>query len=94
VAGDVLAVINYINAKGSGHIPANGPYGPPYCDVTGDDEVVAEDVIKIINYINAHPSSSEGEAGAQTADTSLEEVLMLLAQDTALQMGRLRRIGS
>ena len=29
VAGDVLAVINYINAKGSGHIPDNAGFGPP-----------------------------------------------------------------
>jgi hypothetical protein len=59
VSADVLAVINYINAKGSGHIPDNGPYGPPYCDVNGDDYVVADDVIKVINWINAHPGQSE-----------------------------------
>lgn len=62
VAGDVITVINYINAKGSGHIPESGPSGPPYCDVNFDDEVVAEDVLKIINYINSHPGQSEAEA--------------------------------
>ena len=46
-------MINYINARGSGHILAEAGYGPPFCDVTGDDEVAADDVLKVINYINS-----------------------------------------
>lgn len=95
VAGDVLAVINYINSKGSGHVPDNSPFGPPFCDVNADDEVVAEDVIKIINFINAHPDSSEGENGedidAKSSDSAIDEVLLLLAMDTAGQPGHTRR---
>jgi murein DD-endopeptidase MepM/ murein hydrolase activator NlpD len=59
VAGDVLAVINYINAKGSGQILSTVQPGPPYPDVNGDDQVVAQDVLDIINYINSHPGQSE-----------------------------------
>jgi hypothetical protein len=69
VAGDVLAVINYINSKGSGHISDSIPYGPPYCDVNGDDAVVADDVIRIINYINAHPGQSEASDPAMISAT-------------------------
>jgi hypothetical protein len=95
VAQDVVAVINYINAHGSGKIPDNGTYGPPYVDVTGDDNVVAEDVLKIINYINAHPGQSEGEPEAQpmqpVAESSMDEILLLLAIDIAGQPRRSRR---
>jgi hypothetical protein len=70
VAGDVLAVVNYINAKGSGHVAANIHAGPPYPDVDGDDEVVAQDVIDIINYINSHPGQSEAahDVASSTVD--------------------------
>jgi hypothetical protein len=67
VAGDVLAVINYINSKGSGTVPPNARFGPPYPDVNGDNEVVAGDALAIINYINAG-NSSEGEAAATSPD--------------------------
>jgi hypothetical protein len=83
VAGDVLAVINYINAKGSGHIPDNGPYGPPYPDTNGDDEVVADDVLRIINWINAHPGQSEATAAVDPTSDSSQDLLSLLAADTA-----------
>jgi len=83
----VMAVINYINAKGAGKIPDNAPDGPPYVDVNGDGRVVAEDVLIIINYINAHPGQSEGEADVASASsepssaTSADDLLVLLATD-------------
>jgi len=67
VAGDVLGVINYINAHGSGPVN-NAVAAPPYVDVDADDQVTATDAIIIINWINAHPGQQEGEATA--ADTS------------------------
>jgi hypothetical protein len=72
VAGDVLEVINYINAKGSGEIPANAPFGPSYPDVNGDDQVTAEDALSIINYINAG-FPSEGEATSTISDVIADE---------------------
>src|SRR6185436_15792297 len=38
-ADDVVAIINYIIAKGSGLIPADAQYGKPFCDVDGDQNV-------------------------------------------------------
>jgi hypothetical protein len=70
VANDVLAIINYINAKGSGPIPASAPFGPAYPDVDADDQVVAQDVLDVINWINAHPGQSEGEATGDAAPDS------------------------
>jgi len=67
VPGDVLAVINYINAKGSGQVPENSPFGPPYPDVNGDDQVVAADALSIINYINAG-NAAEGESSDAAAE--------------------------
>lgn len=61
-AGDALAVINYINANGSGPVGEEASFGPPYYDVNGDDQVGPADVLKVINYINAG-FESEGAAG-------------------------------
>jgi hypothetical protein len=66
-AGDALAIVNYINSKGSGLIQSATP-SPPYLDVDGDDQATATDVLLIVNYINAHPGQSEasdsfGESG-------------------------------
>jgi hypothetical protein len=94
VAQDALTIVNYINAKGSGKVPAGAPPGPPYCDVNGDGQVVAEDVIIVINYINAHPGAQAGEGNdhltTPAVDVGLDEMLMLLATDTG-QNHRARR---
>jgi hypothetical protein len=60
VGDDVLTIINYINARGSGKIPATLPIGPPYYDVDNDTFIVAGDVINIINYINAGHGGADG----------------------------------
>jgi hypothetical protein len=97
VSGDVLAVINYINAKGSGEIPEEGPFGPPYVDVNGDNQVVAEDVLKIINWINANPGQSEAEANSTvafpTSTTIPDDLFLLLATDLATITTQARRAG-
>jgi hypothetical protein len=97
VAADVLAVINYINAHGSGPIvPAVN--APPYVDVDADDQVVANDALTIINWINAHPGQSEGpNADQPTSGTSVAEaadLMSLLATDlVAAQVKRRRGTG-
>jgi hypothetical protein len=97
VANDVVAVINYINAKGSGHISDNLGAGPPYIDVTADDNIAADDVIKIINYINAHPGKSEAEpesdaASQPAANNAPVDLISLLSLDIAEQAVRRRRL--
>jgi hypothetical protein len=100
VSADVLAVINYINAKGSGRISATSTPGPPYCDVNGDDNVAADDALKIINYINANPGQPEAEATTMSqvaasqpaADNLLSELISLLSHDIAEQAARRRRL--
>ena len=60
---DVLLVINYINAHGSGPLPEPGPGGPPpYLDVNADDEVAPVDVLLVINWINSRTAGDVGEA--------------------------------
>lgn len=93
--GDALAVINYLNAKGAGPVPASSPFGPPYCDTDGDGLVIPSDALKIINYLNTNPGQSEGESSAtnQSEATNLPSALIsLLAFDIAEQSTRRRRI--
>jgi RHS repeat-associated protein len=61
-ASDVLAIINYINARHSGLLPVSRPSNEEFVDVDGDKNVTGSDVIAIINYINAHPGQNEAEA--------------------------------
>jgi len=67
-AGDVLTIINYINANGSGPIPADAQIGLPigFVDTDPDNQVVAQDVLKVINYINAGRPQG-GEAPPESA---------------------------
>jgi hypothetical protein len=93
---DVLAVINYINANGSGKIPDGAMNEKPYCDVNGDDNVVADDVIAVINYINAG-LAGEGESGSirqplvNPTPTAIDELITLLAMEQTAQPTRKRR---
>lgn len=94
VAGDVLAVINYINAQGAGSVTVNSLFGPPYPDVNGDDQVVAEDALAIINYINAgNPSEGEAAVTGIGAGSISNDLMALLAFDAATNPMKRRRIG-
>jgi RHS repeat-associated protein len=101
VASDVIVIINYINALGSGLLPASRPTGKAFVDVDGDKNVTASDVVTIINYINAHPGQ---DAEAQAAQLTLaaaspvdlnslpmpNDLLGMLAADVASQRRRRR----
>jgi len=72
VAGDALAIINYINAFGSTPVPADALNTAPYLDTSGDDNISPIDALNIINYINTG-LGGEGEAADPTAiDTVLQ----------------------
>lgn len=83
---DVLAVINYINATGSGKIPDGAANTKPYCDINGNNNVAADDVLAVINYINAR-SGGEGEAAsapqrsASAIPAAVDQVMALWAMD-------------
>jgi hypothetical protein len=74
VAGDALAIINYINAFGAGAVPVNAAVGEPFGFLdttnatngstdTGDNFVSPGDALSIINAINAG-QGGEGEISA------------------------------
>jgi len=72
------------------------PYGKPFCDVDGDQNVVAMDVVAIINYINAgRQLGGEAEAGQPPVASSPEPVagdlMALLAADVAAEAVRKRK---
>jgi hypothetical protein len=83
-ADDVLTIINYINAHGSGPIPQSAIAKKPYLDTTGgsdgfgDDYIAADDVVAVINYINAHPGQSEGENTDSFYSTDFDQSAMML----------------
>jgi streptogramin lyase len=74
VAEDVVTIINYINAHGSGPLPASvlTTNPPKFVDTDSDDNVAASDVITVINFINAHPGLNEGEAADFSSDTAIQ----------------------
>jgi hypothetical protein len=80
VSGDVLAIINYINAHRSGEIPPS-TFGPPYYDVTADNHIAADDVLSVINYINAHGSDGE-TSDEQVLATNVPKRDVVLNQTT------------
>jgi len=62
---DVLLLINYINANGSGTLPVPKPTGMPFYDVTGDGQVSPQDVLAVIVEINRlNQQGGEGEFGS------------------------------
>jgi RHS repeat-associated protein len=104
-ASDVILIINYINARGSGPLPLTRPADKAYVDVDGDTRVTAFDVLSVINYINAHPHlSGEAEAPSDAIATVVSEsaasepfnsllssdLLSLLASDLTSQPRRRR----
>ncbi len=98
VAQDVVGIINYINARGSGLIKPATP-APPYIDVDADDQATGTDVVLIINWINAHPGQSEGEAANSStqpaewgSDSSMTDLISLIAADIASTATKRRRV--
>jgi hypothetical protein len=95
VADDVLAIVNYINAKGSGRVPDSATNTQPFLDVDGDNSVVAADVIDVINYINAGKRlGGEAEAADKAADGQDQgagDLMALLAADVASEAARKRK---
>lgn len=94
-ADDALAIINYINASGSGPLQSRALISPPYFDVVADNYLAPIDVLAVINFINAAPDA-EGEMGPTLAATPTmhrtttisDSLLALLAADHATQPKR------
>jgi len=91
-ANDVVAVVNYINAFGSGLVPDNASNSQPFNDVNGDNNVAPNDALDIVNAINAG-QGGEGEGGSDdsvllAADSN--DLLALLAYDLLAQSQRKR----
>ncbi len=70
VAGDALAIINYLNAFGAGPVSANASVGLPFGFVdtsggpsgAGDNFITAGDALDVINFLNAFGADGEGES--------------------------------
>jgi len=93
---DVVTIINYINAKGSGLVPDDAANEKDFLDVDGDNYVVAADVIDVINYINAgRPGGGEAPMSDRPPGNELpteNDLLALIALDVATSNQVKRRI--
>lgn len=82
---DALIVINYINANGSGQLPAVRPAGSHQVDTNGDGAVSPIDVLLVVNALNTGAVSAEGESSVDVALVSQQEAagdsLALLRSD-------------
>ncbi|MBI2480469.1 MAG: hypothetical protein HYV60_18130, partial [Planctomycetia bacterium] len=70
---DALIVINYINANGTGPLPAAGPANGNKVDTNGDGSVTPIDVLLIVNALNTAIVSAEGESSIDIAPVSRQE---------------------
>lgn len=73
--GDVLAIINVINAFGSGSLGfllASEGEPESFLDVNGDAYVAPNDSLDVINFINAHPRTSGTSSALSSAVTPLD----------------------
>jgi ELWxxDGT repeat protein len=61
---DALAIINYLNAGGTGPVPADPSLIPFYYDVSGDNFVAPNDALTVINYLNDGKTSAPAAASA------------------------------
>lgn len=66
VAGDVLEVINFINAFGAQSVEQALAHDPRLLDVTGDNFIAAGDALAIINAINAEGATLPAPSTAAT----------------------------
>jgi hypothetical protein len=89
VAGDALAIINYINAFTASAVPAIAGIGKPFGFLdtdggengTGDNFVAPNDALAVINFINAG-LGGEGEAAARIEPSLADNVFQQLGQST------------
>jgi Dockerin type I domain/Matrixin len=83
---DVLLIIDFINQRGSGRVPAP-PFKMAMLDVNGDGFVAPIDVLLVIDALNRRTNGqSEGESGVMTrAEDKAETVDAVWAED----LGRL-----
>ena len=74
---DALGIINYINAFGSGLVPAKAVLGQPYgfLDSNPDNVIAPNDVVAVINFINAFGSGLPGPGGEGESDAAIQQLL-------------------
>jgi subtilisin-like proprotein convertase family protein len=97
-AGDVLEVINVINAFGAAPLPSlfSAATTNKYLDVNADDYLAPNDALAVIDYINANPNQQELSslaAGGESPsdDTAANDAAILALFATELQNTRGRR---
>jgi len=79
---DVLVIVNYLNAAGSGSLlwRETQAAGAPFYDVHADNILAPNGALEVVNYINSqiaqlHTAASSGEG--ETADAQAAILLML-----------------
>jgi hypothetical protein len=95
VAGDVVEIINHINAFGPHALTSEAFFGAPFYDVDGNDFISAADALAVINWINAFGGGAgEGKSSPGGADDRLADVIAVLCSDSSEQSARRLKRGN
>jgi hypothetical protein len=91
--GDALAVINHLNAFGSGAVPGSAAAGPPFYDTIPDNVIAPADALAVINHLNAFLAGEAESAAAAPPEVPTvpivpPDILALLALDVATHRRR------
>jgi hypothetical protein len=94
--GDVLAIVNYINAFGTGPVPANAAVGLPFgfldtaggVNGGGDNIVAPNDALGVINVINSG-LGGEGESLVSQAPSCAAREVRPLSASAPLSINEL-----
>ena len=78
VAGDALAIINYINAFRAGPVPDNAAVGLPYgfLDTHLDDNVAPSDAIDVIKWKDIVEALEESVNAVEDVSDVVESILV------------------
>jgi hypothetical protein len=74
---DLMAVVNYLTANGSGDAPTGGFLSAPFCDVNADSRVNVLDLMAVVNHLTAEyaiRSNGESEGEGEGPDAFFNDL--------------------
>jgi hypothetical protein len=90
---DVLQLVNYINANGTGRLPFPPSFTPPpYLDVDGNGFISPLDVVTVINFINSQTTGGGAEGEGFVSDQWISAASLAAPEVTAAGRSNEKRL--